>query len=318
MLMIVERLEAQRAQEEALAREKATRIKAEYWSTLLLPNWEKEMDNPDLRATHRKMWWNGIPPRLRGQVWQKAIGNDLEVTEGTYTIALQKAQREIKRLGYEALGGRYAQIVESTRSVFPELKMFTPGTADGKDEQPLHTDLVNVLLAYSTYRPDISHTEPTGIHHIAAVLLLSLPAPQTFITLSNLLNRPLPLSFLVQDANATHAAYATTLHALSKKSPTLSTRLESLRVEPRDFLAPFFTSLFCAKLPIEHAARVMDIYAIEGDKIPPRVAVAVMQLLEGKCLQAKDQEGIAMALREGRLDVEVEAFVEGVYEAGKC
>jgi hypothetical protein len=86
-LIFVERLEAQRAQDEALAREKASRVKADYWSNLLLPNWATEMTNPELRASHRKMWWNGIPPRLRGQVWSKAVGNDLEVTEGTFKIA---------------------------------------------------------------------------------------------------------------------------------------------------------------------------------------------------------------------------------------
>ena len=166
-LTIPERLEAQRAQEEALAREQASRVKADYWSNLLLPNWATEMEKPELRASHRKMWWNGIPPRLRGEVWSKAVGNDLEVTEGTFGVALEKAQKEIKRLGTDAFDGRYAQILENTRSVFPELKMFAaPTTPTANDEQPLHQDLVNVCLAYATYRPDIAHKE-NGIHHIA-------------------------------------------------------------------------------------------------------------------------------------------------------
>ncbi|KAH7072959.1 rab-GTPase-TBC domain-containing protein [Paraphoma chrysanthemicola] len=311
-----ERLEAQRAQDEALAREKATRIKSEYWSSLLLPNWATEMTNPELRASHRKMWWNGIPPRLRGEVWQRAIANDLEVSEMTYNIALEKAQREIKQFGYEALGGRYAQIVEGSRSVWPELKMFGAKTSQEKDdEQPLHQDLVNVCLAYSTYRSDISH-QSSGIHHIAALLLLNLPAPQAFSALSNLLNRPLPLSFLVQDPNAIHAAYSTTLHALSKKSPLLAQRLESLRVEPRDYLAGMFSSLFCGRLGVEHAARVMDVYVIESDKIPPRVAVAIMCIVEGSCVEG-DAAQVARMLREKEIEMDVEEFMARVYEAGK-
>lgn len=302
-----ERLEAQRAQDEALAREKATRIKAEYWSTLLLPNWATEMTNAELRASHRKMWWNGIPPRLRGQVWQKAVGNDLEVTSTTYTIALEKSQREIARLGHDALSGRYAQIIESTKSVFPELKMFAPS-------QPLHTDLVDVLLAYSNYRPDI--TLPDGTAHIAALLLLNLPAPDSFITLSNLLNRAVPLSFLVHDANSIHAAYSSTLDALHKKYPSLAQRLEQLRVEPREYLAPMFSSLFCARLGVEHAARVMDVYTIEGDKIPPRVAVAVMGILEGACMLGESAD-VEKTLREKSVDMEVDEFMSRVYEAGK-
>lgn len=311
-----ERLEAQRAQEEAIAREKASRIKAEYWSSLLLPNWATEMKNIDLRASHRKMWWNGIPPRLRGQVWQKAIGNDLEVTEGTYSVALEKARKEMKQHGHEALEGRYTRIIESTKTVFPELKMFAAQTSQSsRDEQPLHQDLVEVCLAYSTYRPDISDAS-NGIHHIAAILLLNLAAPQAFITLSNLLNRPLPLSFLVQDSNAIHAAYSTTLSALSRKSPGFAHRLEILRVEPRDYLDDMFGSLFCGRLGVELAARVMDVYTVEGDKIPPRVAVAIAGILEGSCLEG-DAAQVAQTLKEKVIDIDVDEFMAKVYEAGK-
>ncbi|KAI4642395.1 hypothetical protein J4E93_007543 [Alternaria ventricosa] len=311
-----ERLEAQRAQEEALAREKASRIKAEYWSSLLLPNWATEMTNSELRASHRKMWWNGIPPRLRGQVWQKAIGNDLEVTEATYNIALEKARKEVKTHGHEALGGRYVYIVESTQAVFPELKMFAARTSQAaEDEQPLHRDLVDVCLAYSMYRPDIPHSS-FDIHHIAALLLLNLAAPQAFVTLSNLLNRPLPLSFLIHDQNAIHAAYSTTLHVLSKKAPSLAQRLETLRVEPRDYLFHTLGSLFCGRLGVEHAARIMDIYTIEGDKNVPRAAVAILSILEGSCMEG-DAAQVAKTLREKKIELDVDEFMNKVFEAGK-
>jgi hypothetical protein len=259
------------------------------------------MENPALIVTHRKMWWNGIPPRLRGQVWTKAIGNDLEVTPTTYKIALEKALSQRHR---------YTQIISSTSNVFPELKVFAP-------EQPMYQDLINICLAYSTYRPDISHDfTNTGIQHIAALLLLNLPGPEAFIVLCNMLNRALPLSFLVQDPNAMHAAYSTTIHAVSKKLPSLATRLQTLRVEPRDYLLDTFSSLFCSRLGVEHAARVMDVYVIEGDKIPPRVAVAIMGILEGACVDGS-KEDVSRVLKEKTVETEVDAFMERVYEAGK-
>ncbi|KAL5121966.1 hypothetical protein ACEQ8H_000182 [Pleosporales sp. CAS-2024a] len=292
-----ERLEAQRAQEEAIAHEKATRIKAEYWSTLLLPNWATEMDNPELRNTHRKMWWNGIPPRLRGQVWSHAIGNELGVSAVTYSVALSKATPN-------------SHVASSTADVWPSLKMFAP-------DQPLHQDLIDVCLAYSTYRPDMSGGfSASGIQHIAALLLLNLSPPDAFTTLSNLLNRPLPLSFLVQDYNAMHAAYSTTLDALAMKHASLAARLETLRVEPNEYLADMFASLFCSRLSVEHAARVMDLYAIEGDKIPPRVAVAVLGILEGSCIEG-NKEDVTDVLKNKTVEIDVEDFVARVYEAGK-
>lgn len=49
---------------------------AKVWSTEILPQWEASRK---LRKT-RELWWQGLPPSVRGQVWRLAIGNDLNVT----------------------------------------------------------------------------------------------------------------------------------------------------------------------------------------------------------------------------------------------
>lgn len=271
------------------------------------------MSNPELKGSHRKMWWNGIPAKLRGEVWKKAIGNELEVSEVTYKVALEKAQLQVRELGESALDGRYPQIVENTKSVFPELKMFAPETQDAP-EQPLHQELVNICIAYSSYRPDVDTT--VGIHHMAALFLLNMSATDSFITLSNMLNRALPLSFLVRDQTAVNAAYDTTLAALAKKFPGMAKRLAELRVEPHDFLLPMFSSLFCDRVSIEHAARILDVYTIEGDKIPPRVAVGIMGALEGSCMSG-DASDVVRVLSTKALRDTPDEFMGKVYEAGK-
>lgn len=30
----------------------------------------------------RELWWLGLPPGVRGKVWKKAIGNDLNISPG--------------------------------------------------------------------------------------------------------------------------------------------------------------------------------------------------------------------------------------------
>lgn len=271
------------------------------------------MSNAELKGSHRKMWWNGIPAKLRGEVWKKAIGNELEVSEGTYHVALEKAQLQVTELGSSALEGRYIQIVENTKSAFPELKMFAPETQDSP-EQPLHQELVNICIAYSSYRPDVDTT--IGVHHMAALFLLNMSAADSFIALSNMLNRALPLSFLIRDQNAINAAYDTTLSALAKKCPTLAKRVAELRVEPHDYLLPMFSGLFCDRVSIEHAARIMDVYTIEGDKIPPRVAVALMGALEGNCMSGEASD-VVDVLNTKKLRESPDEFMGKVYEAGK-
>jgi hypothetical protein len=284
------------------------------------------MVNPERKGSHRKMWWNGIPNKLRGTIWQRAIGNDLEVTENTFTIALQSANKEIKELGDAAFDGRVQDMRKGCKEVFTSLGMFAPAstmmttTADGEtievpvEAQPLHQDLMDVILAYSSYRSDVNTTG--GIHHIAGLFLLNMSVVDSFTTLCNLLNRALPLSFLIRDQTAMTNAYASTLAALHKKCPMLATRLAELRVEPSLYLDSMFSSLFCDRLNIEHAARVMDIYSIEGDKIPPRVALGVLMYLEGASYQGGVQETLTV-LREKEIMEDADEFVSRCYEAGK-
>ncbi|KAF2733743.1 hypothetical protein EJ04DRAFT_577438 [Polyplosphaeria fusca] len=304
-----ERIEAHRQEEEKVAREKAERVKAEYWETLLLPNWAREMTTPECKGTHRKMWWNGVPPKLRGIVWQKAIGNDLEISDTTFQRALNAANTQL----HSTFASRHASIIESTKTVFPSLKMFAPASPTA-DAQPCHQDLVDVCLAYASYRSDIDAFD--GLHHIAGLFLLQMSPSATFSTLCNLLNRPLPLSFLVRDSTAMTAAYATTLSALDKKFPALAARLRELRVEPSAYLEGAFQSAYCGRLGVEEASRVMDVYAVEGDKILPRVAVGLMGVLEGRCLGGSVEEVVQM-LQEGGVREGVDEFMGGVYEAGK-
>lgn len=327
--------QARKEETEALARETVSAKKAELWENLLLPKYTTEVATTVGKTTYRQMWWTGIPPKMRGAVWKTAIGNDLEISQTTFNVALQKARAEIQELGDRALGGRIGAIIHNTAAVFPELKIFGGGKGYGGEgeEQPFHRDLVDVCLAYSAYRPDVDTLK--GIHvshpcpsrpnpsvvlilqqHIAGLFLLNMSAPDTFITLGNLLNRPLPLSFLIKDHTAMTAAYDITLSTLSQKAPQLARRLEELRVEPRDYLEPAFSSLFCDRLSIEHAARLMDVYAIEGDKIATRAAVGLMGIKEGKLYQGSTRE-VLSHLNSGDMKMHPDDFMAKVYEAGK-
>lgn len=309
-----ERIAIEKEQQEQLARETAERKKAEVWENLL-PKWESETATHEGKRQYRKLWWNGIPPKYRGVVWKKALGNELEISETTYGIALEKARMQIVALGDAAFDGQVTTIVENTRDVFPELKMFGPAST-GSEEQPYHRDLVNVCLAYMLYRPDVDTL--TGVHHIAGLFLLNMSPVDAFICLGNLLNRHLPLSFLLKDIPAMTNAYDITLSALHKKAPSLARHLAELRVEPRDYLRPMFSSIFCDRLSIEHAARVMDLYTIEGDKIPPRVAVAVMGILEGRLYQGGAEDVVGCMNEKGCVaQLSPEDFSGKVYEAGK-
>lgn len=44
----------------------------------------------------RDLWWQGVPPNVRGKIWKLAIGNDLNITEELYEICVNRARDRIR------------------------------------------------------------------------------------------------------------------------------------------------------------------------------------------------------------------------------
>lgn len=123
----------------------------------MLPNWDTALQQ---RRT-RELWWRGISPRFRGTVWQRAIGNELALTEESYQKALQRAKDVRARSEDDASESNrrmrewFAAISRDVSSAFPELHLFQEGG-------PLRETLIDVLEAYAMYRSDVGYLH--GLH----------------------------------------------------------------------------------------------------------------------------------------------------------
>lgn len=124
------------------------------WEHDILPRWNDAVRE---RRT-RELWWRGIAPRSRGSVWARAIGNELGLTEASYTAALGRAREteaRVKASDADAEDGRRAMWFGDIRRdveerTWKDLKIFQTGA-------PLHESLVDVLSAYAMYRSDIGY-----------------------------------------------------------------------------------------------------------------------------------------------------------------
>ena len=156
---------------------------------------------------------------------------------------------------------------------------------------------------------------------IASLLLLTLPTPsQTFIALANILNRPLPLSFLTHDPSGVARTYSLILSTLSYKYPLLHARLfTQLQLEPDQVFGPMLRCLFTNRLDMEECVRCWDVMVFEGDKMIIRTAVGVLASLESKLLGADLDAVLNLLGWDGHSwDVGgVEKFVGIVRAAGK-
>ncbi|PCD44511.1 hypothetical protein AU210_003587 [Fusarium oxysporum f. sp. radicis-cucumerinum] len=296
------------------------------WERDVIPRWSDAIRE---RRT-RELWWKGIAPRSRGQIWGRAIGNELGLSETSFKAALARAQeiegrvKDDKGDAEDARRARWFQDIrrDAAQKTWEDLRIF-------EVEGPLHQSLVDVLSAYAMYRSDIGYVR--GCNTIAALLLLNLPdAASAFVALANVLNRPLPLSFYTGDPGAQASAFNLIMQTLSLKSAPLHAHLTKKipTAELERSFSGILTAIFTQHLAIDEAARLWDVYVFEGDALLIRAAVALLLSREMTLLGAKTADEVKTILdgrnakvSSARVAGEVGAedkFMMSVREAGKA
>ena len=71
-------------QERRLEREHRIEEMLVHWEREIVPNWKVVFTKPALR----RLWWQGIPSKLRATMWQSAVGNELSLSKGPFVLRL--------------------------------------------------------------------------------------------------------------------------------------------------------------------------------------------------------------------------------------
>lgn len=321
------------------------------WEDHVLPHWDTVIREPRTR----ELWWRGVNPKIRGQVWKRAIGNSLHLTPVSFTKALERSSS----LPEEVV----KTIATNAATAFPETGLFKAGT-------PMHASLVDLLKAYAAYRPETGYKP--SMTRIAALLLLNMSPEDAFIALANVLNRALPNAFLTNDRQGVDKWVGLVFSTMKYKFPKLHDHLlqkcavgESEEVERNDSVAaspmetvlspplervgsaslsgsrptsragrsavsgggkvqgeelvrPMMETLFTGHLELEVLSRIWDVYVFEGDKVLVRAFVGVMGLLERGLYGNREEVMGVIGKREAAVEVgSPEVVVRGVREAGK-
>lgn len=130
------------------------------WEHDILPRWDDAIRE---RRT-RGLWWRGIPPRSRGVIWSRAIGNELGLSEASFTAALARAyelEQRVKEERATAEDVKRAKTFDEIRQdvatrTWRDLRIFDV-------EGPLHHGLVEVLMAYAMYRNDVGYVSGCNV-----------------------------------------------------------------------------------------------------------------------------------------------------------
>lgn len=141
------------------------------WENEVLPRWDDALRE---RRT-REMWWRGIPPRSRGKIWTRAIGNELGLTKESFVAALKRGHELEARVSAEkgtAEDNKRVAWLSTIRDdvanhTWRDLRIF-------EDGGPLHEGLIDVLMAYAMYRNDIGYVSGCNVSNDDALKCLTL------------------------------------------------------------------------------------------------------------------------------------------------
>jgi hypothetical protein len=266
-----------------LAREEEIRDMMRVWVEDILPFWERKRR---LKSTER-LWRRGLPPRVRGDIWLKQLGNTVAVTPELYEINVQKAQRlrgkPEEGLGKESTVRLVSQDISRT---FNQFGFFREGS-------PLNLQLRDMLEAFALYRPDIGYVQ--GMSYLAGILLLNLEPYKAFIALVHIVSSPALLPFYLMDEVGIGTRCQLFRVLFKVNLPELCDHFEAEGVQPKMFLIDWFLTLFARTLSQDVACRVWDLYFLEGFLLLYRTALAVLKLLTYMLLQ-EDITGIMQLL----------------------
>ncbi|XP_040530625.1 TBC1 domain family member 12 isoform X3 [Gallus gallus] len=213
------------------------------WVNEILPNWE------GMRATRRvrELWWQGLPPSVRGKVWSLAVGNELNITPELYEIFLSRAKERWKSFSETSsendVEDASASVADREASLelikldisrtFPSLYIFQKGG-------PYHDLLHSVLGAYTCYRPDVGY------------MLKYFAAFEVFF---------------------------------EENLPKLFLHFKSYSLTPDIYLIDWIFTLYSKSLPLDLACRVWDVFCRDGEEFLFRTGLGILRLYEDILLQ---------------------------------
>ncbi|CAH7672617.1 rab-GTPase-TBC domain-containing protein, partial [Phakopsora pachyrhizi] len=133
-----------------------------------------------------------------------------------------------------------------------------------QEDQPMHSDLRQVLLACSVFWRKQPYY-PAESSHVAALLLINMPPADAFLRLVNL-TRKLCLSYLYnQKVSEIEGFYRIFENLFSELMPKLYKKFRERRLLPSFYLEPWIRSVYISHLPLELSTRIMDIFVLEWD-----------------------------------------------------
>ncbi|OAA55040.1 GTPase activating protein [Niveomyces insectorum RCEF 264] len=214
----------------------------------------------------------GIPPPLRGVVWQA-------MTRAMRDVALAEQFEN-----YCGASSPYEGIIgKDLGRSFPGVDMFREPDGDGQRM------LGRVLKSYSLHEPRIGYCQ--GLAFLVGPLLMHMPDKEAFCVLVKLMEKYDLRSSYMPDLAGLHVRIFQFRELLRSTLPDVSSHLEDLQVDPAAYVSQWFLSFFAVTCPLPMLFRMYDVVFAEGAaETIMRVALSLMQQNQARLLACAELE----------------------------
>ncbi|ORY63077.1 rab-GTPase-TBC domain-containing protein [Pseudomassariella vexata] len=218
----------------------------------------------------------GIPPPLRGVVWQSMAGaRDSMLLEQFERLSGESSP-------YEGIIGK-----DLGRS-FPGVDMFRDPDGDGQRM------LGRVLKCFSLYDQKIGYCQ--GLAFLVGPLLMHMPDNQAFCVLVRLMEHYDLRACFLPDLSGLHVRIYQFRELLRQHLPTVSAHLDELQVDPA-YVSQWFLSFFAVTCPLPMLFRIYDVIFAEGaSETIMRVALSLMRKNSSRIVACQEMEDVMQLL----------------------
>ncbi|KAK9322658.1 rab-GTPase-TBC domain-containing protein [Lipomyces orientalis] len=218
----------------------------------------------------------GVPPPLRGLVWQSMAGASDSTLESLFNALIAEPSPYDKVIGRDL------------HRTFPDVEMFRERGGQGQKM------LAQVLRAFSLYDMQVGYCQ--GLAFLVGPLLMHMDERSAFCVLVRLMEEYDLRTMFTADMAGLHLRIFQFTQLLKKFVPAVDEHMEKLGVQSI-YATQWFLSFFAVTCPLNMLLRIYDVIFAEGAlETLMRVAIAVMQANEERILMLKEEDEVLQLL----------------------
>ena len=230
---------------------------------------------------------NGLPQKIRKNLWNLLIGNKCGITEELFNFYLNKIEESIDFNQFEKQNNKNLQnkLNEGFNKIISDIikvgEIYYEQICNNYNK--ILNDLYKIIRVFFLCRPDVIYSD--NIIYIAMVILLNEDnIYKSFVCLVNLIFQNYLGKYLLKDNFCVSNFELFFCQALKTFCPKAEEHLRKFEINPSLFLDEWFESLFCKVIKYDLLIKLWDLFILKGDFIVLQAAIAIIILQQENIL----------------------------------